>query len=99
QQMPDGHFSNLYTVKVVNKTARAIAVEFKLENIPGDLFVMSDKHFSVQPRKLAETSVLIELDQANMKPGQTPLVVGVYADGKKVETLKTSFIGPRLQKQ
>ena len=32
QQMPDGHFSNLYTVRVVNKTSREIPIELKLEN-------------------------------------------------------------------
>jgi cytochrome c oxidase accessory protein FixG len=97
QQMPDGHFSNLYTVKVINKTARTIPISFRLENIRGDLLVMGSTNLTVAPRQLAETSVLIELDRAVMKPGQTPLVVGVYADGKKVETLKTMFIGPRQQ--
>jgi cytochrome c oxidase accessory protein FixG len=95
QEMPDGHFSNLYTVKVVNKSAREMPVEFKLENIPGELFVMGADHLKAPPRKLAEVSVLIELDRAVMKPGQTPLVIGVYSGGKKIETLKTIFIGPR----
>jgi cytochrome c oxidase accessory protein FixG len=95
QQMPDGHFSNLYTIKVVNKTAREMPIELKLENIKGDLFVMTGETIIVAPRKLAETSVLIELDRAVMRSGQTPLVIGVYSDGRKVETLKTSFIGPR----
>ena len=40
QQMPDGHFSNLYTVKVVNKTSRAMAITLKLESPAGDLQVM-----------------------------------------------------------
>ncbi len=97
QQMPDGRFSNLYTVKVVNKTARQMPVEFRLENIEGELRVMGSQPFEVEPRKLAETSLLIELEPEAMKPGQTPLVVGVYAEGKKVETLKTMFIGPRLK--
>jgi hypothetical protein len=30
-----------------------------------------------------------------MKPGTTPLVVGVYSQGRRLETLKTGFIGPR----
>ena len=49
----------------------------------------------VPPQKSAETSVLIELDPAVMKPGTTPLVVGVYSQGRRLETLKTGFIGPR----
>lgn len=94
QQMPDGHFSNLYTVKVVNKTSRAIPIDLKLESIQGDLQVMGSS-IIVPPEQLAETSVLIELDRKEMLPGHTPVVVGVYSSGRLIEKLKTSFIGPR----
>jgi cytochrome c oxidase accessory protein FixG len=95
QQMPDGHYSNLYTVRVVNKTSRDIPVELKLENPAGTLTVMGEGTITVAAQKLSESSVLIELDPAAMKSGTTPLVIGVYSGGKKVETLKTAFIGPR----
>jgi cytochrome c oxidase accessory protein FixG len=94
QKMPDGHFSNLYTVKVVNKTSRDIPVTLKLENIPGDLQVMGGG-LVAPARQFAETSVLIELDPSVLKPAKTPLVVGVYSGDKRLQTLKTVFIGPR----
>ncbi|HZL41728.1 MAG TPA: cytochrome c oxidase accessory protein CcoG, partial [Verrucomicrobiae bacterium] len=94
QQMPDGHFSNIYTVKIVNKTSRRLPVELKLENVPGDLQVMGQA-LVVPSEQLAETSVLIELNRSVMKSGTTSLVVGVYSEGRRVQTLKTSFIGPR----
>ena len=94
QQMPNGHYSNLYTIRVVNKTSREIPILLKLENIKGELQVMG-QDIVVPPQKLAETSALIELDPAVMKPGTTPLIVGVYSQGRRLETLKTAFIGPR----
>jgi len=94
QQMPDGHFSNLYTVKILNKTSRDMPIELKLESPPGDLQVMGQA-IVVPKEKLAENSVLIELDRKVMKPGRTPLIVGVYSLGKKIQTLETAFIGPR----
>ena len=94
QQMPNGHFSNLYTVRVVNKTSRAFPIQLKLEHTQGALQVMG-QDIVVPPQKQAETSVLIELDPAVMKPGTTPLVVGVYSQGRRLETLNTGFIGPR----
>ncbi|MGN6552576.1 MAG: FixG Ig-like domain-containing protein, partial [Verrucomicrobiota bacterium] len=93
-KMPDGHLSNLYTVKVINKTSREIPVQFKLENVAGDLLLMGGEMI-VPPQKLLENAVLIELPAATLKPGVTPLVIGVYSDGKRLQTLKTSFIGPR----
>jgi cytochrome c oxidase accessory protein FixG len=94
QTMPDGHLSNLYTIKIVNKTAREIPIELRLENGPGDLQVMG-RQLVVPPQKLAETSVLIDLDAGRVKGGKAPLVVGVYSLGRKLQTLKTVFIGPR----
>jgi cytochrome c oxidase accessory protein FixG len=95
QKMPDSHFSNLYTVRVVNKTSREMPVELRLENPAGTLTVMGEGHIVVAAQKLSESSVLIELDPAAMKSGTTPLVIGVYSGGRKMETLKTAFIGPR----
>ena len=95
QQMPDGRFSNLYTMKLVNKTAHAIPIQLKLENIQGEILVMGETNLVVPPRQLAETPILVELDRSVMKSGETDLEVGVYADGKKIDTLKTGFIGPR----
>ena len=95
QQMPDGHFSNLYTVRVVNKTSREMPVELRLENPAGQLERDGRAASSSPPQKLLENSVLIELDPAAMKSGTTPLVIGVYSGGKKMQTLKTAFIGPR----
>jgi cytochrome c oxidase accessory protein FixG len=94
QQMPDGHFSNLYTVKVVNKTSRVMPITLRLEAPAGDLQVMG-ANLVVPPEQLAQSSVLIELDRSQMLPGKTPLRIGVYSQGRKLETLKTVFIGPR----
>jgi cytochrome c oxidase accessory protein FixG len=94
QQMPDGHLSNLYTVRVLNKTSRAVPIELRLEQPRGDLQVLGGP-LVAPPQKQTETSVLIELDRQVLTGGKTPLVVGVYADGRKLETLKTGFVGPR----
>jgi cytochrome c oxidase accessory protein FixG len=94
QQMPDGRFSNLYTVRIVNKTSRELPVELRLESPAGSLEVMGGI-LAVPPEKQMENSILVELDLAALKSGTTPIVVGVYAGGKKIQTLKTAFIGPR----
>lgn len=95
QRMPDGRYSNLYTLRIVNKTSREMPVELRLESPRGDLSVMGQEGLVVLPQKAVENSVLIELDPSGMQSGTTPLVLGVYSRGKKVETLKTAFIGPR----
>jgi cytochrome c oxidase accessory protein FixG len=95
QTMPDGHISNLYTIRVVNKTSREMSVELRLESPAGDLTVMGQGSLAVAPQKAAENSILIELSPGAMKSGTTPLVLGLYSQGKKLQMLKTAFVGPR----
>jgi len=94
QQMPDGRFSNLYTVRIVNKTSRALPVELRLESPAGSLQVMGGT-LDVPAQALLANAVLVELAPAAMNSGTTPVIIGVYAGGKKLSTLKTAFIGPR----
>jgi cytochrome c oxidase accessory protein FixG len=94
-KLDHGHYNNLYTVRIVNKTARELPVELRLENPAGELQVMGQGQLVVAPQKTFEDSVIIELAPAVMQSGSTPLVLGVYAGGKKIQTLKTSFLGPR----
>src|SRR5436305_9016821 len=75
QEAGSGHFSNLYTVKVVNKTSREVPIQLKLENINGDLQIMG-ADIVVPPEKLVENSILIVLDKSVLKSGTTPVAVG-----------------------
>lgn len=94
QQTPDGKISNLYLLKLTNKTQRNLPVELKLENIEGKLTVFGAQ--SVVPREQQiESSVLVEIDPNQLAARNTTIKVGVYSEGKRLDTVKTTFIGPR----
>jgi hypothetical protein len=95
QKLNDGRIENLYTVKVINKTAREMPIEFKLENLRGEISLMGNPDFKVSKDNLAEASLLIALEPAVLQGPSTKLSIGVYSGGKKIETVSTSFIGPR----
>jgi polyferredoxin len=94
QTMPDGQISNLYTVRILNKTAQELPVDLRLESPAGSLAVMGQGRLTVAPKKASENSVLIELPPATVH-GTIPVVLGVYLNGQKLQTIKTSFVGPR----
>jgi len=95
QQTADGRIGNLYTMKVINKTSRDLAVELRLENLPGQVRLMGAGPFIVPKENLAQTSALIELDPAILAGNSTKLRLGVYSKGKLLETVTTGFVGPR----
>ncbi len=91
-----GSIENLYTMKVVNKTMHDIPVELRLINHPGQVRVMGSSDFTVSAAKLAQTSVLIELEPKHLDGASTTLKLGVYTtQGKLLETVDTTFVGPR----
>jgi cytochrome c oxidase accessory protein FixG len=98
QQMPNGRISNLYTLKLVNKTRRDIPITLRLQNSPGEIRVMGRQNIVVPAERLFETSALIELDPADLASGNRPLTIGVYSGDALIESLDTIFVGPRRPK-
>ncbi|MFO1501334.1 MAG: cytochrome c oxidase accessory protein CcoG [Verrucomicrobiota bacterium] len=96
QQTPEGRISNLYLLKLVNKTSRDVAVTLKLQSVSGKLLLIGGHDELVVPRgELAQTSVLIELPPETLQASTMPLSVDVCSKDKVLETINTVFIGPR----
>jgi cytochrome c oxidase accessory protein FixG len=95
QQTENGRIQNLYTMKVINKTSRDLPVQLKLENLNGTVRLMGVGPLVVPKENLAQTSVLIELDPAVLTGNSTKLKLGVYSNGKLLESVTTGFVGPR----
>ena len=94
QATADGRISNLYLLKLTNKTHHDLPVELRLEGMEGTLTVFGSNKV-VPAEQQIETSVLVEIAPDRLTAGNTPLQVGVYSNGKKLDTLNTIFIGPR----
>jgi hypothetical protein len=56
---------------------------------------MGEQHIVVPAAKLTQTSVLIELEAAQLTGASTKLKIGVYSQGKLLQRVNTAFIGPR----
>ena len=92
-----GKVQNLYTLKVVNKTSRDLPLQLKLENLPGTLQIMGSGNLLLPGEDLAQTSVLIELDKHLLTGPSTKLEIGIYSNGRRLETVQTAFTGPRAR--
>jgi len=95
QQMPDGRISNLYTLKLTNKTRRELPVELRLVEPEGTVQVLGSRPLTVPGGEQFETSVLVEIAPDRLAGRTTPLRVEVYSGDKRLGRIKTSFIGPR----
>lgn len=95
QEKDDGRISNLYNYKVINKTNNDFPVEFKLENIEGEI-QMVGQNLTVHKQDVLEGALFIIVDPSTLSGLKTELKIGVYEEDEKIETVKTNFVGPAI---
>jgi len=93
QEMPDGKVSNLYHVVLVNNTFKDIPVEVKINN-PDAEFKLIGKEISLQALNVQEAEFMILFNKDKIKTTVMQLNIQIYANGKIVNDIKTTFIGP-----
>lgn len=93
QRQDSSRVSNLYNIKLINKTHRNVPVEIKLESGKGEVRMVG-KALEVPAGSEAETTFFILLPEETLRERKTKLDLGIYSDGKKIETVHTSFLGP-----
>ncbi len=98
QEQPDNKISNLYTMKLTNKTFEDVPVTLSLENIEGEIKVIGND-IKVGSNDVSETKFLVLLDKSKMAAMNTPLEIGLYKNNEKFSTYKTTFLGPLPNKQ
>lgn len=95
QEQPDGKISNLYTIKLVNKTRDSMPVTLKVENMNGEIQVVG-KALGVKEENVSQGEFFVLLNPSDLHQRKTKLILGVYTGTKKVKTIKTSFLGPTV---
>ncbi len=86
--------SNLYNIKVVNKTVKDLSLSLRIENHAGRIIEAEGRNILVQKEGQGTGSFFIVLPRNSITERKTKLVVGIYESGKKITTLKTNFMGP-----
>jgi cytochrome c oxidase accessory protein FixG len=93
QEQPNQQVSNLFTIKLVNKTRDSMPVTLKIENMKGTI-QMVGKDLVVRKEGITESSFFIFLDKKDITKRKTKLKIGVYSNNKKIKTVRTNFLGP-----
>lgn len=93
QERENEQISNLYTIKLVNKTRDSFPVELKLENVPGKIEVLG-KALTTKREDVSTGQFFVYLNKAEIKSRKTKLQIGIYSNNKRIKLIKTSFLGP-----
>jgi hypothetical protein len=97
-QVTADHFiSNLYNIKIVNKTREEIPVGLKLKSPQGRIKLVGG-NLLIPGDQLIESAFFIEIPAKNIKFSRIPVFVEIFSGKELLDEIKTSFIGPDTNK-
>jgi polyferredoxin len=94
QENKNGTVSNLYSVEVMNKSTTAMPVNFALKDFPKGTIKLIGKPLFLNAGELTKGSFFIEIPKKDLPDNTFKLEVEVYSNGKLIDHVKTSFLGP-----
>ncbi len=94
QKQENGKISNLYNVKMINKTTHAIPVEIVVEEPKGAEVRMIGKHLNVPKESIGDGMFFVVADPALFTHRKNKIELALYVNGKKVDEVKTTFMSP-----
>jgi cytochrome c oxidase accessory protein FixG len=93
QEQPDGKISNLYNMKVVNKTNEDLILQVKLLSPNGNITIIGPNPM-IKKQTLGEVIFFVMLDRKELKGGEEKIKIGVFSEGKQLDVTKATFVGP-----
>jgi len=94
QLLAHDRISNLYNIKLVNKTRKNIHLDLKLENMKGEIKQVGV--VDVPKESYFQTSFFITLKNEQLKSRKTKVKIGIYENGKRMDVLSAIFLGPSI---
>jgi cytochrome c oxidase accessory protein FixG len=96
QLQPGRKVSNLYSLKLANKTRKALDISLKLEDLEGDISVIGTKNLIVDAGDYKNTTLFITLKKSDLHGWKTNVRIGLYEGAKKIKIVNASFLGPEV---
>lgn len=94
QEREGGLISNLYNVKVVNKSNHPMDLGFTLEGIPGTIEMVGNPVMRLEKGESSQQAFFVVIPRDALKGIKTEIEIGVYSNGRLLETNSTNFLGP-----
>ncbi len=93
QLQDDGTISNLYNIKIVNKTRFDVPVSIKVKSHKGEI-QMPAGEIVVKGRGITESVFFLKLNTKEIYEEQIPVVFGILdKDGNEIQEIESTFLG------
>jgi hypothetical protein len=93
QEQGEGKYSNLYNIKMVNKTNEDLPIDIRLVSPRGEVKIIGEQ-ILVKSQSIGESVFFIILDEKVLHPGKMDIIVGIYSGERLIEEARATFVGP-----
>lgn len=93
QENTDNTISNVYNIKIVNKTHEQMQLELKLISQEGKV-QLAGKQIIVNDQDMYESTFLLFIPNEKITSDKTEVEFGVFGNNELIETVKATFVGP-----
>lgn len=93
--LPDGRISNLYNLKLINKTHQDIPVDIRLDGKNGEIQLISSDRL-IKSDDYTMLQFFLIMNREEVRSWKTELKLGLYQNGKKIKSITAKFIGPEV---
>ena len=96
QQTAAGDVSNLYTMRLSNKTPHDLPLEIRVLEPAGGRAEVPGGGLVAAAQGIVERPVLVTLPRAVVTAGDSRVVLGLFRGGREVGTVESGFLGPAV---
>jgi cytochrome c oxidase accessory protein FixG len=94
QKESGDQISNLYNIIITNKTNKKMPLELRVLFGSAQIRLVGTKNLEVKEEGETEGVLFIVMKRKDIHDLKTRLIVGVYSEGKLIEKVRATFIGP-----
>lgn len=93
QEPEPGVVSNLYNIKLVNKTNQDLPVEIRILSHEGQINIIGND-ILVRQQSIGESVFFLLLQKSDLNTDKVPVKFGIFSEGKLIDQVNSTFLGP-----
>jgi len=97
QERGNDSISNLYNIKIANKTIKGIPLSLRMENQNGKIDIIGGTTIDVKKEDESSGNFFVVLPKEMLHNRKTKIKIGLYQGENRIDVISTNFLGPILQ--
>ncbi len=93
QETEDGFLTNLYNLKIINKTSADKKIDLRLKSPSGRIKLIGGIP-NIPENGVFQSAFFVEIPVEKIRFVRTPIVLDIYSEDQLIDEITTSFIGP-----